>query len=576
MRSSPTPFFPRFAASSQVLSPSSHAEVRPSFAYLFPALGSSGDRERAGAGMDAADFKARLLWNFTQFLGRLAARQPLCLILENLQWADASSLELLHFVARQITSQPIAFLVSYNDAERDANPMLRTTEQSLLKLGAASQLRIGPLSQRDTASLVEKKFGVDPGTVARFSTLLYGSTRGNAFFMEETLKWLVESKVLRQEDERWTGLEVESLQLPPNVRDAVQSRIDRLSPTAHEIATVGAVVGTHLTLEQISALSSLSDTDIADALDELTAQRVFVESPVDASPGYDFAHPILQQVAYSSLGAARAAILHANVAEALESFYGKRAADHAGELAFHFTRSRTFVPKAVTYLSEAGRTALNTYANREAATYLTSALRELDDAGETAANRDEIIVNLARARQRLGEYDVALALWARALESVKSREDFQNIAMIEHRMGLASFWSGRLQDALAHYTDGLAAAEQVQDSRQSRACDSRREAAFRKWEGSTPQKLKSKWPSALLNKPATTRCSHAPIVRSFYCMPGPVPLTFRESTVRRRSSSPKRRAKRCWSGLLTGGWACSLVLLQTDHRFSITSPMPAS
>ncbi len=58
-------------------------------AYLFPALGSSGDRERAGAGMDASDFKARLLWNFSQFLSRLAAKQPLCLILENLQWADA-------------------------------------------------------------------------------------------------------------------------------------------------------------------------------------------------------------------------------------------------------------------------------------------------------------------------------------------------------------------------------------------------------------------------------------------------------------------------------------------------------
>ena len=431
--------------------------------YLFPALGSSVDRERTGAGMDAADFKARLLWNFTQFLGRLAARQPLCLILENLQWADASSLELLHFVARQIPNQPIALLVSYNDAERESNAMLRTTEQSLLKLGAASQTRIGPLSHTDVATIVHKMFGVDANTIPQFTALLYGSTRGNAFFVEETLKWLVESKVLRQENGHWTGWEVESLQLPPNVRDAVESRIDRLSPTSRELASLGAVVGTHLTFDQIAALSPLSETALADALDELCTQCIFVESPADSGPGYDFAHPILQQVVYSSLGAARARILHANVAEAFESFYGKRASDHAGELAFHFTKSRTFAPKAITYLSEAGRTALNTYANREAAAYLTSALKELDDSTATTADRDEIIVNLARAQQRLGEYDEALVLWTRARETARARDDFKSIAMIEHRMGLASFWSGRLEDALAHYAEGLEAAEKGDD-----------------------------------------------------------------------------------------------------------------
>jgi DNA-binding CsgD family transcriptional regulator/tetratricopeptide (TPR) repeat protein len=432
-------------------------------AFLFPALGSSGDRERAGAGMDAADFKARLLWNFTQFLGRLAAKQPLCLILENLQWADASSLELLHFVARQISNHPIALLVSYNAAERESNEMLRTTEQSLLKLGAASQTRIGPLTLDDVATIVTKAFNVDPSAISQFTALLYGSTRGNAFFVEETLKWLIESKVLRQVDGRWTGWEVESLQLPPNVRDAVKSRIDRLSSIARELATLAAVVGTHLTFDQIAALSPVSEAALADALDELCTQRVLVESPAGETPGYDFAHPILQQVAYSSLGAARARMLHADVAEALESFYGRNASDHAGELAFHFTKSRTFAPKAITYLSEAGRTALDTYANREAATYLTSALDELDNAGEMSADRDEIIVNLARARQRLGEYDEALVLWTRARDSARARDDFESMAMIEHRMGLASFWSGRLEDALSHYENGLEAARKVDD-----------------------------------------------------------------------------------------------------------------
>lgn len=431
-------------------------------AYLFPAIGSAGDRARAGAGMDSSDFKARLLWNFSQFLGRLAAKQPLLLVLENLQWADASSLELLHFVARQIPSHPIALLVSYNEAERDSNPVLRSTEQSLLKLGVADQKRIGPLSHADVGAVIEKLFGVDQSTIAQFTALLYGWTRGNAFFIEETLKWMIESKALSQQDGRWVGWDVESLQLPPNVRDAVGSRIDRLTPKARDLANLAAVLGTRLSYDQVAAISPLGEGDLADALDELVTHRVFTESAPGEPAAYDFAHPILQQVAYSSLGAARARLLHASVAEALETFYGKRASEHAGELAFHFTQSHTLASKAVLYLSEAGRTALHTYANREAATFLAAALQQIEKSDDTA-DRDEILLNLARAKQRLGEYDEALAFWSEARDTAREKKDYATLAMVENRMGLACFFSGNFEDALDHYAEGLQAGEAVSD-----------------------------------------------------------------------------------------------------------------
>src|SRR5919206_1744301 len=77
------------------------------FAQMFPNLSPATDRARQSTGADPSEIKARLLWNFSQFLGRLAAKQPLFVLLENLQWADASSLELLHSVARQIASQKV-------------------------------------------------------------------------------------------------------------------------------------------------------------------------------------------------------------------------------------------------------------------------------------------------------------------------------------------------------------------------------------------------------------------------------------------------------------------------------------
>ena len=427
------------------------------FAHLFPALGQPADRDR-GAGGDPAEIKARLLWNFTQFLGRLSAKQPLFVVLENLQWADASSLELLHFIARQIESQKIVLLGTYNEAERDANEMLRTTEQSLQRLGLLTVHRLSPLSETDIEEMLHRMFGADRGVTRHFTAMLYEWTRGNPFFVEETLKSLVDAGALSQKDGRWSGWEMEALRLPSTIRDVLKARVDRLSVNARTLANLAAVIGTRAQYDTLAKVSGLSENEIVAAVDELMAQRILTETGSVESIFYDFSHPLLQQVIYSELGQARARLLHATIAEALESLYGDSAIAHADELALHFARahSQSLARKALRYLHAAGRAALEKYANREAAAYLTAALEHLDrDATIADAPREDILGTLARTRQRLGEYDTAMALWERARAEAGERGDRRALADIEHRMGLASYWSGKYADALEHYEAGL-------------------------------------------------------------------------------------------------------------------------
>jgi len=432
------------------------------FGYLFPNLGRSTDRERGSAGGDPSEIKARLLWNFTQFLGRLSAKQPLFIVLENLQWADASSLELLHFIARQIESQKVVLLGTYNETERDSNPVLRTTEQSLQRLGLLTAHRLAPLTQSDVEDLVHQMFGADPAATRHFSAMLYEWTRGNPFFVEETLKSLTETGALTRKDGRWTGWEMETLRLPSTIRDVVKARVDRLSGNARTLANLAAVIGTRAAHDTLAKVSDLSQKDIVSAIDELLAQRVLVETGSVDAIYYDFTHPLLQQVVYSELGQARARLLHATIAEALESLYGDSAFAHADELALHFARahSQALARKAVRYLHAAGRAALEKYANREAADYLAAALEHLDrDPTIVDAPREDIITTLARTRQRLGEYDAAMALWERARAEATERGERRALADIEHRMGLASYWSGKYTDALSRYEAGLSEGE---------------------------------------------------------------------------------------------------------------------
>lgn len=447
-------------------------------AQLFPALAAGDTRPRAAAGPPAtitAEHKAQLHWRLAQLLGTLAGRRPLLLVLENLQWADASSLELLHFVARQLGGAGVLLLASYNDAERDLNPLLRTTEQSLVALGAARVHHVPPLGLEDTVELLRRAFGAEPAQTAAFAALLYGWTRGHPFFIEETMKALVEGGRLVERDGRWTGWAVDALALPRSIREAVLARLARLSPPARELANLAAVLGRRVRWPVLRTLAALDEPALLAALDELVRQQVLVESAEGEGDAYDFAHPILQDVLYGELGRARALLLHASVAEALETYYGRRAAAHADELAFHFARGAPHVaaPRAVRYLAMAGRSALAKHANREAASYLERALElmERDGAGgaggapddDAGVSAGELVELLARARQRLGEYDEATALWVRARDEARATGDRAREARVERQLGLACYWSGRHEAALAHYDAGLAAAEAAAD-----------------------------------------------------------------------------------------------------------------
>jgi DNA-binding CsgD family transcriptional regulator len=151
--------------------------------------------------------------------------------------------------------------------------------------------------------------------------------------------------------------------------------------------------------------------------------------------------------------------------------YARAADAHADELAFHFSRaaSTETTPKAARYLGAAGRAALARYATREAAAYLTAAL-DIVDRGATSdgdrvgsANVAALVTDLARAKQRNGEYDAAGELWSRALGFATATGNSADMAAIERRLGLTRFWAGRHDDAFAHYAASIAAAGRAGD-----------------------------------------------------------------------------------------------------------------
>lgn len=427
--------------------------------HLFPLL-ATGEEPIRVASDQGSEVKTRLLWNFAQLLSRLAQKRPVLLILENLHWADESSLEMLHFTARQLGTSRVLVVGTYNLSVPERSASLISLRQSLVGLGAAREHHLGPLSRAATDELVHAVFGVSDAVSREFAALLYGWTRGNPFFVEETLKALVGSGRLYERDGTWHGWEIADLDLPRTVREAVVTRLERLSANAQRVAAMAAVIGTRAPYDALDAVVGMPRAALVEAIDELRAQHILDERREADDIVYDFSHPILRDVIYQEMGLARARLLHAAVADALERHYGGTADEHADELAYHFARAdaRDVAAKAARYLALAGRNALAKHANREAASYLSAALELTRNGGLDLAGETAIIEGLARARQRLGEYDAAVALWERAREHARRSNDLARLADIEWRLGLASFWRGRRDEALERYDASLTAA----------------------------------------------------------------------------------------------------------------------
>ena len=384
-------------------------------------------------------------------------------MLEDLQWADESSLHLLHFLARQAGGQALVLIGTYNDSDRDRSPQLVKTERSLLSLGSAEQLHLTPLNREQVTELVCRAFAVVAEQVSEFSAMLFGWTQGNAFFLEEIIKALVANGRISSKQGVWIGWDAEDFRLPRTIRDAVLGRIETFSDDARTVAELAAVIGTRASYPLLAAISGLPEAALLSALEELCAHLVLNERAEAGAVVYDFAHPLVRQTLYGEFGLQRARILHGAVAEAMEAFYGSSSMDHADELAFHFARTDAehLRGKAARYLAAAGRQALERRADREAVNYLRSALERTESGDTDGPTRTDLVPHLARAHQHLGEFEASIELWTSTLAEVAP--DHPKHPALRRALGMAHFWCGRHKDAQEHLEIGLERASALGD-----------------------------------------------------------------------------------------------------------------
>ena len=418
-------------------------------------------------GLASAEERLRLHAGILQLLRKLGERAPLLLAIENLQWADSSSIELLHFLGRQLQTHRVLLAASWNESEQPISDELRVALRSLRALSVATDLRLAALSRDDLRAMLTAYFGVEPGAVDGFASALHHFTQGNSFFVEQTLRELVTRGDLRLQSGVWTGWHIERLQLPHSVRDVLGARIDRLSAEARDVAEVIAVIGTETGHDIVRHVCGIADDALIAATRELREAAIIVERADRRTVSYDVAHPMLQQALLTRVGKVRERDLHARTALAIEQAAGAQAHQHTDAIAAHWQRAhpQEHTATAVQWLLSAGRQALARHARREAADTLHAALDRADAHPESVAADvvPALLDELSRLYRRLGDYQQALTICERARDLASTAQNIGAIAAAERRIGLSLLGLSRREEALTHFDNAIASASAVGD-----------------------------------------------------------------------------------------------------------------
>ena len=332
---------------------------------------------------EAARF--RLFDATAQFLRRAAESRPIVLVLDDLHAADASSLLLLQFVARELGSARLMVLGACRDVDPVPAPALAAMLAEVGREPVSRRLEIAGLNEAELQDYVAHEAAA-PVSVAA----LHEQTGGNPLFAGEIVRLLsVEGRLV----------------VPQSVRDVIARRLTHLSDACNRALVLASVLGREFTLDALARLSDVTEDALLDALDEAIAARIVSDIP--SSPGRArFAHVLIRDTLYEGLSGARRVLLHRRVVAALEALHGDDPGPHLAELAHHAIAGRDD-ERAVRYASLAAERALASLADEEAARQYETALAALGDSDERA--RCRLLLSLGEAESRAGNGPAARA-----------------------------------------------------------------------------------------------------------------------------------------------------------------------
>ena len=423
------------------------AQIAPSLRRVFPDLPRPLE-------LPPAQQRGYLLQSVTEALARAARLRPQLLVLEDLHWADESTLALLIYMANRIAKVPAVIIGTYRSGYSDTNPALVRTLEELIRIGVRPQ-KLGGLSKDAVAQMLH---GLSRREAPEsLLSVIFEESQGYPFFVEEVYRHLIEEgKVFDAAGQFRTDIKIDEIDVPENVRLIISRRLERLDENEKRALAAAAVIGRSFSFQLLTAVSRIDVDELFTVIEKAQQMGLIASSSEGPERPFTFGHELVRQTLLAGISIPRRQRLHARVADAIELVYPGAVNERVGEITDHLRKAGSFVDrqKLVRWLTLAGKSALKAAAFEEARRNFQSALshkRAVDP-----RQRAGLLASLAMAERGLDQWDAAIAHLREVLEIYLNLDDREMIGRSFTELAAASIWAGRVQEATETARRGLA------------------------------------------------------------------------------------------------------------------------
>ncbi len=383
---------------------------------------------------------------------RISSEQPIVLFLDDLQWADPTTLNLLHYLSRNTRDYGVLILGTYRPEDVVASDdgkthQLKTAMQNMSREGLFKEIELNRLDGSMVEEFAAKTLGkID--LMEEFADRIHHESGGNPFFLLELINMLVQEQHLKEEDGVWSlERSIGEVHIPSKIYDVIVRRLGRLMKEQSELLECASVIGEEFDSQVLGSVTGRNRIDLLKNLNEIERIHNLIHS---MKKKYRFDHNKIREVLYNDINEELRVEYHRIVAESYEELYKDRLDEVVENIAYHYYRAED--ERAVEFLLDAGDKSKDRYANIEAESFYRDASSLIDEGDKRSVRAHE---GMGDVLVTIAEYDEALKNYKNALEL---EDDNKNKARLFGKIAGVYNNKGDFESSLEYADKGMSLA----------------------------------------------------------------------------------------------------------------------
>ena len=395
--------------------PEKMQEVLPFIATLM-GMKLSGRYEERIKGIEGEALEKLILKNVRELLIKTTEVRPLVIVIEDLQWADMSSIKLMESTLRLAETQRILFINVFRPGHKETSERIVATVKEKLPVNYV-EIVLLPLDEMMSETLIKNMLNIK-GLQLSIIDQIVERAGGNPFYIEEVVRSFIDEGAVVLKDGVFEMSEkINSMLIPYTINDVIMARIDRLEKQTRNLVKLASVIGRSFFYRILSEVAK-DNKDLDNKLLYLKKIQLIQDRRRMGELEYFFKHALVQETVYESILVQKRKELHLNVACAIEKVFKEKLHEFYGMLAFHYSKGKE-IEKTEKYLIKSGEKALRTSASAEALNYFKAALELYQSMYWKNTDCEKVVMikkNIALAFYARGDYSDAVEYFDKILE----------------------------------------------------------------------------------------------------------------------------------------------------------------